>query len=327
MRPSAYASLAPCFVSGERSPVAEVRACLARLDAVAPKLNAFVHVARETALSGAEESERRWLSNAALSAIDGMAIGVKDIIETEDMPDWPGLSHVGGISYPPRCGLRAGPARGGRDHSRQDDDHGVCCNRAPHAGTQSARSRAHRGRIEQRISRGGRCRHPAGGARDAGGRLDPAARELLRLRGFQAHVRRAQPQRIVRSPEPELPWDPGGHPGGCLDGGERDRGARRGRSRISGVERAGRDCAGVTTAPAGDARDSRMAEGERWRTGSIRAGARAPRPAWRRDRGPPQRSKHCRGGGCDRRCSCGDICDLRLGVSLAFGEITPSETA
>src|SRR5580704_16600354 len=86
MRPSAYASLAPCFVSGERSPVAEVRACLARLDAVAPKLNAFVHVARETALSGAEESERRWRSNAAFSPIDGMAIGVKDIIETEDMP-------------------------------------------------------------------------------------------------------------------------------------------------------------------------------------------------------------------------------------------------
>jgi len=86
MRPSAYAFLAPCFVSGERSPVAEVRACLARLDALAPKLNAFVHVARETALSGAEESERRWRSNAAFSAIDGMAIGVKDIIETEDMP-------------------------------------------------------------------------------------------------------------------------------------------------------------------------------------------------------------------------------------------------
>src|ERR1700676_5310055 len=84
MRPSAYAFLAPCFVSGERSPVAEVRACLARLDALAPKLNAFVHVARETALSGAEESERRWRSNAAFSAIDGMAIGVKDIIETED---------------------------------------------------------------------------------------------------------------------------------------------------------------------------------------------------------------------------------------------------
>ena len=86
MRPSAYASLAPCFVSGERSPVAEMRAYLARLDALAPKLNAFVHVARETALSGAEESERRWRSNAAFSAIDGMAIGVKDIIETEDMP-------------------------------------------------------------------------------------------------------------------------------------------------------------------------------------------------------------------------------------------------
>src|ERR1700732_3321648 len=86
MRPSAYAFLAPCFVSGERSPVAEVRACLARLDALAPKLNAFVHVARGTALSGAEQSERRWRPNAAFSAIVGMGIVGQDIIETEAMP-------------------------------------------------------------------------------------------------------------------------------------------------------------------------------------------------------------------------------------------------
>jgi Asp-tRNA(Asn)/Glu-tRNA(Gln) amidotransferase A subunit family amidase len=86
MRPNAYASLAPRFVSGERSPPAELKACLARLDAVAPKLNAFVHVARASAVSAAEESERRWRSHAARSPIDGMAIGVKDIIETEDMP-------------------------------------------------------------------------------------------------------------------------------------------------------------------------------------------------------------------------------------------------
>jgi len=86
MRPSGYASLAASFVSGERSPVTEVRACLARVDAVAPKLNAFVRVARESALAAAEDSEQRWRSGSALSPIDGMALGVKDIIETEDMP-------------------------------------------------------------------------------------------------------------------------------------------------------------------------------------------------------------------------------------------------
>lgn len=86
MRPSGYASLAPFFVSGERSPLTEVRSCLDRVDVVAPKLNAFVQVARERALSAAGDSERRWRSNSPLSAIDGMAIGVKDIIETEDMP-------------------------------------------------------------------------------------------------------------------------------------------------------------------------------------------------------------------------------------------------
>ena len=239
--------------------------------------------------------------------------------------DRPGLSHVGGISYPPRCGLRSGPARGGRDHSRQDDHHGVCRDRASHAGTQPARSCAHGGGIEQRVGRGGRRRHPAGGARDAGGRLDPAAGELLRLRGIQAHLRRAQPQRIVRSPQPELPRDPGGHPRGRLDGGERDRGARRGRSRKSRAARAGRHAADVTTTPARGARDSRVAEGERWCTGSTRAGARAPRRAWCRDRRPPQRSIHLSGRGRDCRCGRGDLCDLRLGVSLAFGKLRQAQ--
>jgi Asp-tRNA(Asn)/Glu-tRNA(Gln) amidotransferase A subunit family amidase len=57
-----------------------------RLDAIEPEIGAFVHVAREAALAAAAESDRRWRSGAPLSAIDGMAIGIKDIFETEDMP-------------------------------------------------------------------------------------------------------------------------------------------------------------------------------------------------------------------------------------------------
>ena len=197
MRPSAYASLAPCFVSGERSPVAEVRACLARLDAVAPKLNAFVHVARETALSGAEESERRWRSNAALSAIDGMAIGVKDIIETEDMPTgqgspmWEGF-HTRRDAACVQALREAGAIILGKTTTTEfAATEPLMPVRNPHdpartAGGSSSGSAA---------AVGAGILPAALGTQVVGSTLRPAS--YRRLRGFQAHVRRAQPQRIV----------------------------------------------------------------------------------------------------------------------------------
>jgi Asp-tRNA(Asn)/Glu-tRNA(Gln) amidotransferase A subunit family amidase len=49
-------------------------------------LKAFVHLARERSLAAAAASDKRWRDGKPLSPIDGMAIGVKDIIETADMP-------------------------------------------------------------------------------------------------------------------------------------------------------------------------------------------------------------------------------------------------
>jgi Asp-tRNA(Asn)/Glu-tRNA(Gln) amidotransferase A subunit family amidase len=85
-RASSYASLAARFAAGDTSPSAELKARLARLDEREPAMNAFVHVARESALAAAAESDRRWRANRPLSPIDGIAVGIKDIIETEDMP-------------------------------------------------------------------------------------------------------------------------------------------------------------------------------------------------------------------------------------------------
>jgi Asp-tRNA(Asn)/Glu-tRNA(Gln) amidotransferase A subunit family amidase len=85
--PASYASLAARFAAGEASPSAELKAHLARLDSLNPELNAFVHVAdRDVLRTRAAESDRRWRDKEPLSPIDGMAIGIKDIIETEDMP-------------------------------------------------------------------------------------------------------------------------------------------------------------------------------------------------------------------------------------------------
>ena len=85
-RPSPYAALAPRFVAGETSPSAELKPRLALLDQREPAMNAFVHMARESALAAAIAADQRWRDNKPLSPIDGMAIGIKDIIETEDMP-------------------------------------------------------------------------------------------------------------------------------------------------------------------------------------------------------------------------------------------------
>jgi len=85
-RPSSYASLAARFAAGDASPSSELAARLKRFDAVEPDMHAFVHVAREAAIAAAAASDRRWRANQPLSPIDGMPIGIKDIIETADMP-------------------------------------------------------------------------------------------------------------------------------------------------------------------------------------------------------------------------------------------------
>jgi len=86
VRIPSYATLARRFASGDTSPSQELRRRLAHLDEVEPKIRAFVHVAREAALAQAAAATERWRQQQPLSPIDGMAIGIKDIIETEDMP-------------------------------------------------------------------------------------------------------------------------------------------------------------------------------------------------------------------------------------------------
>lgn len=51
-----------------------------------PGVGAFAHIDVTPAIAAAERPTERWRSGKALSRIDGMPIGVKDIIETADMP-------------------------------------------------------------------------------------------------------------------------------------------------------------------------------------------------------------------------------------------------
>jgi Asp-tRNA(Asn)/Glu-tRNA(Gln) amidotransferase A subunit family amidase len=80
-----YAREAVEFAGGRSSPSRFLQRCLARLEEREPVLKAFVELARD-ALSAAAASDGRWASGRPLSPVDGMPIGIKDIIETADMP-------------------------------------------------------------------------------------------------------------------------------------------------------------------------------------------------------------------------------------------------
>jgi Asp-tRNA(Asn)/Glu-tRNA(Gln) amidotransferase A subunit family amidase len=73
------------FASGDDTPRAFLERCLDAVAAWEPKIGAFVHTNIDAARAATDASTRRWNDRKPLSAIDGMPIGVKDIIETVDM--------------------------------------------------------------------------------------------------------------------------------------------------------------------------------------------------------------------------------------------------
>ncbi|HVA15043.1 MAG TPA: amidase [Stellaceae bacterium] len=74
------------FRAGTDSPSAFLERCLATLAEIEPQVLAFVHYDAAAARAAAERSTARWRAGKPLSPIDGMPVGVKDIIETRDFP-------------------------------------------------------------------------------------------------------------------------------------------------------------------------------------------------------------------------------------------------
>src|SRR5258705_7790345 len=81
-----YLAHATQFASGAENPRDFLEACLANLNTWEPKVGAFVRFDNETARAAAHGSTERWRGGKPASAIDGMPMGIKDIIETADMP-------------------------------------------------------------------------------------------------------------------------------------------------------------------------------------------------------------------------------------------------
>jgi Asp-tRNA(Asn)/Glu-tRNA(Gln) amidotransferase A subunit family amidase len=84
MRP--YLAAAQTFASGRHTPRQFLEDSLALLEQWEPRIGAFVCTNLPAAQAAADRATARWRDGKPLSAIDGMPVGVKDIIETVDMP-------------------------------------------------------------------------------------------------------------------------------------------------------------------------------------------------------------------------------------------------
>jgi Asp-tRNA(Asn)/Glu-tRNA(Gln) amidotransferase A subunit family amidase len=86
LSPKPYLSATPRFTGGADTPRDFLERCLADLAALEPKIGAFVNLNLAGARSAADRATARWRAGRTLSKIDGMPVGIKDIIETADMP-------------------------------------------------------------------------------------------------------------------------------------------------------------------------------------------------------------------------------------------------
>ncbi len=76
----------PRFREGADTPRAYLERCLETIAAREPVVKAFVVLNEANARAAADASSARWKAGAPLSAVDGMPVAIKDLLETKDMP-------------------------------------------------------------------------------------------------------------------------------------------------------------------------------------------------------------------------------------------------
>lgn len=74
------------FEDGSDTPRDYLERCLATIAELEPVVQAFVVLNEARARAAADASTGRWKDGKPLSAIDGLPIGIKDLLETKDMP-------------------------------------------------------------------------------------------------------------------------------------------------------------------------------------------------------------------------------------------------
>jgi Asp-tRNA(Asn)/Glu-tRNA(Gln) amidotransferase A subunit family amidase len=85
-RARTFYDAAPRFRDGTDTPRAYLERCLEAIAACEPVVQAFAVLNEAGARAAADASTARWQAGQSLSAIDGLPIGIKDLLETRDMP-------------------------------------------------------------------------------------------------------------------------------------------------------------------------------------------------------------------------------------------------
>src|SRR3954465_4253074 len=85
-QPLTFHDAARRFTDGNDSPRAYLERCLETIAAREPVVKVFTAMNESGARASADASTKRWKAGAPLSAIDGMPIAIKDLLETKDMP-------------------------------------------------------------------------------------------------------------------------------------------------------------------------------------------------------------------------------------------------
>ena len=109
-----FESRVPLFLSGEDTPSQYLEQCISMIEQFEPEVQAFVTLNIESAKEAANLSSNRYSEGNPLSPIDGLPIGLKDIIETSDMPTQCGSpiyeGNITGRDAPVTAALRRGGA-------------------------------------------------------------------------------------------------------------------------------------------------------------------------------------------------------------------------
>jgi len=100
-KPLTFHDAAKRFADGSDTPRAYLERCLETVAAREPVVKAFTAINEAGAREIADASTARWKEGKPLSAIDGMPLAIKDLLETKDMPTQMGCEAFKG-NFPKR---------------------------------------------------------------------------------------------------------------------------------------------------------------------------------------------------------------------------------
>ena len=159
-----YHDATSSFGEGTDSPRAYLERCLETIAEKEPSIMAFPAMNEAGAREAADASTERWQAGRPLSPIDGIPIGIKDLLETKDMPTQMGCDACTG-NFPKRDNAAVWALReaGAVVSAKRSPQNLVAPIRGRHGiHSISPAHRAARRRVPRRRSRRACCRPPLG---------------------------------------------------------------------------------------------------------------------------------------------------------------------